>query len=186
MQLVVKMFFSLLQQTYYNRPNMQGSAPRVPPSNTPRSVAPTHVYQPTSQVMMIPQQQMPYANPQGHAFFIHGQVTYVIWTRVNHTIICFNDACLARLLHNFVFHCSTVPHTCPRPSSTRYPVDLQVSTLEAVQLNTVHMVRGSALGLPWLFKSPKPLFTVPDLNNLYICPCTFKHLAYGTCVYSLH
>ncbi|KAA0719054.1 Eukaryotic translation initiation factor 4 gamma 1 [Triplophysa tibetana] len=61
------------RQTYYNRPNMQGSGPRVPPSNTPRSVGPTHVYQPTSQVMMIPQQQLPYANPQGHAFFIHGQ-----------------------------------------------------------------------------------------------------------------
>ncbi|XP_065132120.1 eukaryotic translation initiation factor 4 gamma 1a [Paramisgurnus dabryanus] len=60
-------------QTYYNRPNMQGSAPRVPPSSTPRSVAPTHVYQPTSQVMMIPQQQLPYANPQGHALFLHGQ-----------------------------------------------------------------------------------------------------------------
>ncbi|XP_057189124.1 eukaryotic translation initiation factor 4 gamma 1a isoform X4 [Triplophysa rosa] len=65
--------FRSLQQTYYNRPNMQGSGPRVPPSNTPRSVGPTHVYQPTSQVMMIPQQQLPYANPQGHAFFIHGQ-----------------------------------------------------------------------------------------------------------------
>ncbi|XP_056598709.1 eukaryotic translation initiation factor 4 gamma 1a isoform X2 [Triplophysa dalaica] len=62
--------FRSLQQTYYNRPNMQGSGPRVPPSNTPRSVGPTHVYQPTSQVMMIPQQQLPYPNPQGHAFFI--------------------------------------------------------------------------------------------------------------------
>uniref|UniRef100_A0A673JKA7 Eukaryotic translation initiation factor 4 gamma 1-like n=1 Tax=Sinocyclocheilus rhinocerous TaxID=307959 RepID=A0A673JKA7_9TELE len=49
------------------------SAPRVPPSSTPRSVAPTHVYQPTSQVMMIPQQQLQFANTQGHAIFLHGQ-----------------------------------------------------------------------------------------------------------------
>uniref|UniRef100_A0A673JJS5 Eukaryotic translation initiation factor 4 gamma 1-like n=1 Tax=Sinocyclocheilus rhinocerous TaxID=307959 RepID=A0A673JJS5_9TELE len=62
------------RQPYYpNRPNMQGSAPRVPPSSTPRSVAPTHVYQPTSQVMMIPQQQLQFANTQGHAIFLHGQ-----------------------------------------------------------------------------------------------------------------
>uniref|UniRef100_A0A671LNR8 Eukaryotic translation initiation factor 4 gamma 1-like n=1 Tax=Sinocyclocheilus anshuiensis TaxID=1608454 RepID=A0A671LNR8_9TELE len=65
---------ALHQQPYYpNRPNMQGSAPRVPPSSTPRSVAPTHVYQPTSQVMMIPQQQLPFANTQGHTIFLHGQ-----------------------------------------------------------------------------------------------------------------
>uniref|UniRef100_A0A8C2E6H1 Eukaryotic translation initiation factor 4 gamma, 1a n=1 Tax=Cyprinus carpio TaxID=7962 RepID=A0A8C2E6H1_CYPCA len=62
------------RQPYYpNRPNMQGSAPRVQPSSTPRSVAPTHVYQPTSQVMMIPQQQLQFANTQGHAIFLHGQ-----------------------------------------------------------------------------------------------------------------
>uniref|UniRef100_A0A8C2ATT4 Eukaryotic translation initiation factor 4 gamma, 1a n=1 Tax=Cyprinus carpio TaxID=7962 RepID=A0A8C2ATT4_CYPCA len=48
-------------------------APRVQPSSTPRSVAPTHVYQPTSQVMMIPQQQLQFANTQGHAIFLHGQ-----------------------------------------------------------------------------------------------------------------
>ncbi|TRY93684.1 hypothetical protein DNTS_029395 [Danionella cerebrum] len=62
------------RQPYYpSRPNMQGSAPRVPPSNTTRSVAPTHVYQPTSQVMMIPQQPLNFANSQGHAIFLHGQ-----------------------------------------------------------------------------------------------------------------
>ncbi|XP_016357652.1 eukaryotic translation initiation factor 4 gamma 1-like [Sinocyclocheilus anshuiensis] len=65
--------FRSLQPYYPNRPNMQGSAPRVPPSSTPRSVAPTHVYQPTSQVMMIPQQQLQFANTQGHAIFLHGQ-----------------------------------------------------------------------------------------------------------------
>ncbi|XP_026061836.1 eukaryotic translation initiation factor 4 gamma 1-like isoform X3 [Carassius auratus] len=62
-------------QSYYqpNRPNMQGNPPRIPPSSTPRSVAPTHVYQPTSQVMMIPQQQLQFTNTQGHAIFLHGQ-----------------------------------------------------------------------------------------------------------------
>uniref|UniRef100_A0A673H310 Eukaryotic translation initiation factor 4 gamma 1-like n=1 Tax=Sinocyclocheilus rhinocerous TaxID=307959 RepID=A0A673H310_9TELE len=65
--------FRSLQPYYPNRPNMQGSVPRVPPSSTPRSVAPTHVYQPTSQVMMIPQQQLPFANTQGHTIFLHGQ-----------------------------------------------------------------------------------------------------------------
>uniref|UniRef100_A0A672LEK3 Eukaryotic translation initiation factor 4 gamma 1-like n=1 Tax=Sinocyclocheilus grahami TaxID=75366 RepID=A0A672LEK3_SINGR len=61
------------RQPYYpNRPNMQGSAPRVPPSSTPRSVAPTHVYQPTSQVMMIPQQPLSFANTHS-TIFLHGQ-----------------------------------------------------------------------------------------------------------------
>ncbi|XP_073776641.1 eukaryotic translation initiation factor 4 gamma 1a isoform X8 [Danio rerio] len=66
---------ALHQQPYYtNRPNMQGSAPRVPTSNTTRPVAPTHVYQPTSQVMMIPQQQLQFAaNSQGHPIYLHGQ-----------------------------------------------------------------------------------------------------------------
>uniref|UniRef100_A0A672LF06 Eukaryotic translation initiation factor 4 gamma 1-like n=1 Tax=Sinocyclocheilus grahami TaxID=75366 RepID=A0A672LF06_SINGR len=64
---------ALHQQPYYpNRPNMQGSAPRVPPSSTPRSVAPTHVYQPTSQVMMIPQQPLSFANTHS-TIFLHGQ-----------------------------------------------------------------------------------------------------------------
>ncbi|XP_059419871.1 eukaryotic translation initiation factor 4 gamma 1-like isoform X1 [Carassius carassius] len=65
---------ALHQQPYYpNRPNMQGGAPRLPHNSTPRSVAPTHVYQPTSQVMMIPQQQLQFANTQGHAIYLHGQ-----------------------------------------------------------------------------------------------------------------
>ncbi|XP_051984948.1 eukaryotic translation initiation factor 4 gamma 1a isoform X2 [Xyrauchen texanus] len=64
------------QQYYTNRPSMQGNAPRVPPSSTPRSVAQTHVYQPTSQVMMIPPQQLPFTNTQGHAYFVHGHGQY--------------------------------------------------------------------------------------------------------------
>ncbi|XP_051555332.1 eukaryotic translation initiation factor 4 gamma 1-like isoform X4 [Myxocyprinus asiaticus] len=68
---------ALHQQQYYtNRPSMQGSANRVPPSNTTRSVGPTHVYQPTSQVMMIPPQQLPFTNTQGHAYFVHGHGQY--------------------------------------------------------------------------------------------------------------
>ncbi|XP_051989762.1 eukaryotic translation initiation factor 4 gamma 1-like isoform X4 [Xyrauchen texanus] len=65
--------FRSLQQYYTNRSSMQGSAPRVPSSSTTRSVGPTHVYQPTSQVMMIPPQQLPFTNTQGHAYFVHGQ-----------------------------------------------------------------------------------------------------------------
>ncbi|XP_051984947.1 eukaryotic translation initiation factor 4 gamma 1a isoform X1 [Xyrauchen texanus] len=68
--------FRSLQQYYTNRPSMQGNAPRVPPSSTPRSVAQTHVYQPTSQVMMIPPQQLPFTNTQGHAYFVHGHGQY--------------------------------------------------------------------------------------------------------------
>ncbi|XP_052470142.1 eukaryotic translation initiation factor 4 gamma 1 isoform X7 [Carassius gibelio] len=61
------------QQYYPARPNMQGGGPRLPPNSTPRSVAPTHVYQPTSQVMMIPQQQLQFANTPGHTIYLHGQ-----------------------------------------------------------------------------------------------------------------
>ncbi|XP_052470121.1 eukaryotic translation initiation factor 4 gamma 1 isoform X4 [Carassius gibelio] len=65
---------ALHQQQYYPaRPNMQGGGPRLPPNSTPRSVAPTHVYQPTSQVMMIPQQQLQFANTPGHTIYLHGQ-----------------------------------------------------------------------------------------------------------------
>uniref|UniRef100_A0A4W5Q0R5 Eukaryotic translation initiation factor 4 gamma 1 n=1 Tax=Hucho hucho TaxID=62062 RepID=A0A4W5Q0R5_9TELE len=46
----------------------------VPPSSTPRPVAPTHVYQPGQQMMMIPSQQIPFPNQQGPAYFIPGQV----------------------------------------------------------------------------------------------------------------
>uniref|UniRef100_A0AAX7T800 Eukaryotic translation initiation factor 4 gamma 1 n=1 Tax=Astatotilapia calliptera TaxID=8154 RepID=A0AAX7T800_ASTCA len=78
------------QGTYYlpyypNRPNLPpSSGPRgVPPSSAPRSVTPTHVYQagPGSQMMMIPQQQLPFpSSPQGPAYIIQSQYrspTYV-------------------------------------------------------------------------------------------------------------
>uniref|UniRef100_A0A3P8V5I3 Eukaryotic translation initiation factor 4 gamma 1 n=1 Tax=Cynoglossus semilaevis TaxID=244447 RepID=A0A3P8V5I3_CYNSE len=63
---------------YPNRGSLSpGSGPRgVPPSNAPRSVTPTHVYQPGpgSQMMMISGQQLPFTNtPQGPAYFIPGQ-----------------------------------------------------------------------------------------------------------------
>uniref|UniRef100_A0A673YQP7 Eukaryotic translation initiation factor 4 gamma 1 n=1 Tax=Salmo trutta TaxID=8032 RepID=A0A673YQP7_SALTR len=60
---------------YYSRPSLPSNAPRVPPSSTPRPVAPTHVYQPGQQMMMIPSQQIPFSNQQGPAYFIPGQVT---------------------------------------------------------------------------------------------------------------
>uniref|UniRef100_A0A672INC2 Eukaryotic translation initiation factor 4 gamma 1 n=1 Tax=Salarias fasciatus TaxID=181472 RepID=A0A672INC2_SALFA len=73
------------QQPYYNRASLPpSSGPRgVPPSSGPRPVTPTHVYQagPGSQMVMIPQQQLPFASsPQGPAYFIPGQYrspTYV-------------------------------------------------------------------------------------------------------------
>ncbi|XP_061574767.1 eukaryotic translation initiation factor 4 gamma 1-like isoform X3 [Cololabis saira] len=67
----------LHQQPYFaNRASMApNSGPRgVPPSSAPRPVTPSHVYQPGSQMMMIPQQQLPFPNsPQAPAFFIPGQ-----------------------------------------------------------------------------------------------------------------
>ncbi|XP_036411692.1 eukaryotic translation initiation factor 4 gamma 1a isoform X3 [Colossoma macropomum] len=58
------------QQYYHNRPNLPNSAPRVPTSSTPRPVQPAHVYPPSSQMMMIPQQPLQFANSQGTAYFI--------------------------------------------------------------------------------------------------------------------
>ncbi|KAJ8378090.1 hypothetical protein AAFF_G00248040 [Aldrovandia affinis] len=61
---------ALNQQPYYqNRPGLPGAAPRQP-SSSPRPVAPTHVYQPGAQMMMISQQQLPFANAQSTAYFI--------------------------------------------------------------------------------------------------------------------
>uniref|UniRef100_A0AAY4ABA1 MI domain-containing protein n=1 Tax=Denticeps clupeoides TaxID=299321 RepID=A0AAY4ABA1_9TELE len=60
-------------QFYPNRPSLPGNAPRVPPSSTPRAVAPPHVYQSGSQMMMIPQQQLQFANSQGAYFIQSGQ-----------------------------------------------------------------------------------------------------------------
>ncbi|XP_037534376.1 eukaryotic translation initiation factor 4 gamma 1 [Nematolebias whitei] len=76
--------FRSLQPYYANRASLPPSnGPRgVPPSTAPRPVTPTHVYQagPGSQMMMIPQQQLPFASSQGPAYFIPGQYrspTYV-------------------------------------------------------------------------------------------------------------
>ncbi|XP_056246690.1 eukaryotic translation initiation factor 4 gamma 1a isoform X2 [Seriola aureovittata] len=59
---------TLHQQNYYqNRPAMATSAPRVQTSSGPRPVGPTHVYPPSSQMMMISQQQLSFAgSPQGY------------------------------------------------------------------------------------------------------------------------
>ncbi|XP_068504817.1 eukaryotic translation initiation factor 4 gamma 1a isoform X3 [Syngnathus scovelli] len=59
---------TLHQQGYYsNRPAMATSTPRVQTSSGPRPVGPPHVYPPTSQMMLIPQQQLSFAgSPQGY------------------------------------------------------------------------------------------------------------------------
>ncbi|XP_048102582.1 eukaryotic translation initiation factor 4 gamma 1a isoform X2 [Alosa alosa] len=62
--------FRSLQPYYPNRASLPSNAPRVQPSNPPRPVAPTHVYQTSSQVMMIPQQPLQFPNSQGPAYFI--------------------------------------------------------------------------------------------------------------------
>uniref|UniRef100_A0A8C7HUU9 Eukaryotic translation initiation factor 4 gamma 1 n=1 Tax=Oncorhynchus kisutch TaxID=8019 RepID=A0A8C7HUU9_ONCKI len=59
---------------YYSHPSLHSNAPRVPPSSTPRPVAPTHVYQPGQQMMMIPSQRIRFPNQQGPTYFIPGQV----------------------------------------------------------------------------------------------------------------
>ncbi|TST47713.1 Eukaryotic translation initiation factor 4 gamma 1 [Bagarius yarrelli] len=59
------------RQSYYPRGSLQSNAPRVAASNPPRPVPPPHVYQSSSQMVMIPQQQLPFpTNSQGHAYFI--------------------------------------------------------------------------------------------------------------------
>ncbi|KAE8290913.1 Eukaryotic translation initiation factor 4 gamma 1 [Larimichthys crocea] len=59
---------TLHQQNYYqNRPAMATNAPRVQTSSGPRPVGPAHVYPPSSQMMMISQQQLSFASsPQGY------------------------------------------------------------------------------------------------------------------------
>uniref|UniRef100_A0A4W5R574 Eukaryotic translation initiation factor 4 gamma, 1a n=1 Tax=Hucho hucho TaxID=62062 RepID=A0A4W5R574_9TELE len=52
---------------FANRPTMPTSVPRVQTSSGPRPVGPTHIYQPGSQMMMIPGQQLSFAgSPQGY------------------------------------------------------------------------------------------------------------------------
>ncbi|KAM6918614.1 eukaryotic translation initiation factor 4 gamma 1a [Xenentodon cancila] len=64
--------YRALQSYYQSRPAMATSAPRVQTSSGPRPVGPTHVYPTSSQMMMIPQQQLPFTgSPQG--YFISGQ-----------------------------------------------------------------------------------------------------------------
>ncbi|XP_058846440.1 eukaryotic translation initiation factor 4 gamma 1-like isoform X2 [Acipenser ruthenus] len=74
--------FRSLQQYYANRPQPPSSTSRVQASTAPRPVAPTHVYQPGSQMMMIPQ-QLPFPTSQGPYYIPGGQYrnTYVAPTQ---------------------------------------------------------------------------------------------------------
>uniref|UniRef100_A0AAZ3NPT0 Eukaryotic translation initiation factor 4 gamma 1 n=1 Tax=Oncorhynchus tshawytscha TaxID=74940 RepID=A0AAZ3NPT0_ONCTS len=59
--------YRALQPYYANRPTMPTSVTRVQTSSGPRPVGPTHIYQPGSQMMMIPGQQLSFAgSPQGY------------------------------------------------------------------------------------------------------------------------
>ncbi|XP_043989679.1 eukaryotic translation initiation factor 4 gamma 1a isoform X2 [Gambusia affinis] len=59
--------YRALQSYYQSRATMAASAPRVQTSSGPRPVAPAHVYSTSSQMMMIPQQQIPFGgSPQGY------------------------------------------------------------------------------------------------------------------------
>ncbi|XP_051535237.1 eukaryotic translation initiation factor 4 gamma 1-like isoform X2 [Myxocyprinus asiaticus] len=67
-------------QPYYSRPTLPPNSGRVQPSSAPRSIPPPHgarpphVFQPSpSQMMMIPQQPISFANSQGAAYYIPGQ-----------------------------------------------------------------------------------------------------------------
>ncbi|XP_029111212.1 eukaryotic translation initiation factor 4 gamma 1 isoform X2 [Scleropages formosus] len=76
--------FRSLQPFYQNRPTLPSSTPRVPASGSARSVAPTHVYQHNSPMVMIPQQSLTFSNSQAPAYFIpSGQYrsTYVTATQ---------------------------------------------------------------------------------------------------------
>uniref|UniRef100_A0A8C7ZVD7 Eukaryotic translation initiation factor 4 gamma, 1a n=1 Tax=Oryzias sinensis TaxID=183150 RepID=A0A8C7ZVD7_9TELE len=58
---------TLHQQTYYqNRPAMAASAPRVQSSSGPRPAGPLPVYPASSQMMMIPQQQISFGGSQSY------------------------------------------------------------------------------------------------------------------------
>lgn len=64
----------LLQSYYQNRPVVPTNAPRVQTSSGPRPVGATHVYPSSSQMMVIPQQQLSFTgSPQGY-FIPTGQV----------------------------------------------------------------------------------------------------------------
>ncbi|XP_038145205.1 eukaryotic translation initiation factor 4 gamma 1a isoform X1 [Cyprinodon tularosa] len=58
--------YRALQGYYPSRAAMATSAPRVQTSSGPRPVAPPHVYQPSSQMMMIPPQQLQFAGSQNY------------------------------------------------------------------------------------------------------------------------
>ena len=64
---------------------MPTTTTRVQTSNGPRAVGPTHVYPPSSQMMMISQQQLSFAgSPQGY-FLPPGQVSSVLI--VDHSLV---------------------------------------------------------------------------------------------------
>uniref|UniRef100_A0A4W4G3S2 Eukaryotic translation initiation factor 4 gamma, 1a n=1 Tax=Electrophorus electricus TaxID=8005 RepID=A0A4W4G3S2_ELEEL len=100
------------RQPYYpNRPSLPSGAPRVPPNSTPRQVPPTHVYPTSSQVMMIPQQQLQFPNSQGPAYFLPAgqyRASYVPPTQ---------PFSVAGAPTSFYSTASPTPSACPTPAA---------------------------------------------------------------------
>ncbi|XP_024130240.1 eukaryotic translation initiation factor 4 gamma 1a isoform X2 [Oryzias melastigma] len=65
--------YRALQTYYQNRPAMPASAPRVQTSSGPRPTGPLPVYPASSQMMMIPQQQLPFGGSPQSYFIPPGQ-----------------------------------------------------------------------------------------------------------------
>lgn len=138
-----------VQSYYNNRTSLPpSSASRgVPPSSGPRPVAPTHVYQAGSQMMMIPGQQLPFpSSPQGPAYFIPGQVgqvqTHVALSPFSVKIHLNSD------LYHLISFLSTVQQPMwPHPSSTLSKQAPPASTQAPALQNMVLMVRGSVQAL---------------------------------------
>uniref|UniRef100_A0A4W4HCG9 Eukaryotic translation initiation factor 4 gamma 1 n=1 Tax=Electrophorus electricus TaxID=8005 RepID=A0A4W4HCG9_ELEEL len=78
------------QPYYASRATLPANSARVQPSSAPRTIPPPHgthpphVFQPGSQMMMIPQQPISFPNSQAPAYYIHGQVRPKIYHILQH------------------------------------------------------------------------------------------------------
>uniref|UniRef100_A0A4W4H8B0 Eukaryotic translation initiation factor 4 gamma, 1a n=1 Tax=Electrophorus electricus TaxID=8005 RepID=A0A4W4H8B0_ELEEL len=88
------------QPYYASRATLPANSARVQPSSAPRTIPPPHgthpphVFQPGSQMMMIPQQPISFPNSQAPAYYIHGQVRPKIYHILQHPWCYWNDETL--------------------------------------------------------------------------------------------